>query len=175
MRRRMGRGDVPPAGKGHDALCTPRLLPPVSGGESEAQMRAGEFGRDRIPVVTHAMDIPERIRELDEGYFVMFHVKTQKFEVWHGDGGEGVLECVLPYDALDERAVRHIRQHRMERIEQLIREIEEHNARLEAETQKKWLDEAGDKTKEAFDYLRHKSDVHEIPTELLRAKGETNR
>ena len=138
-------------------------------------MRAGEYGRDRIPVVTHVMDIPERIRELNEGYFVMFNKQTQKFEVWHGDGREGVLECVLPYDALDERAVRHIRQHRMERMEQLIREIEEHTARLEADAQKKWLDEAGAKTKEAFDYLRRRSGIDEIPTELLRAKGETNR
>ena len=131
-------------------------------------MRAGEFGRDRIPVVSHAMDIPERIRELDEGYFVMFNVKTQRFEIWHRGSGEGLLECVLPYDALDERAVRHIRQHRIERMEQLIREMEEHNARLEEEARKKWLDEAGERTREAFGYLRSKPDADEIPEELLR-------
>ena len=135
-------------------------------------MREGEYGRGRIPVVSHAMDIPDRIRELDKGYFVMFNTKIQKYEVWHRGDGEGVLECVLPYDGLDERAVRHVREHRLERMEQLIREIEEHNARLEAEAQKKWLDEAGDRTKEAFDYLRRRSDIHEIPAELLREKGE---
>lgn len=131
-------------------------------------MRSGEYGRDRVPVVSHAMDIPERIRELDEGYFVMLNVKTQRFEIWHRGEGEGVLECVLPYEALDERAVSHVRQHRIERMEQLIREIEEHNARLEAEAKKKWLDEAGEKTKEAFDYLRNKSGAEEIPEELMR-------
>ena len=135
-------------------------------------MRAGEYGRDRIPVVSHAMDIPDRIRELDDGYFVMFNGRTQRFEVWHRGEGEGVLECVLPYDELDERAVRHVREHRMERMQQLIREIEAHNARLEIEARKKWLAEAGEKTKAAFDYLRHRSDHQEIPAELLREKGE---
>ena len=131
-------------------------------------MREGEYGRDRVPVVSHAMDIPERLKELDDGYFVMLNVKTQRFEVWHRGGGEGVLECVLPYDGLDERAVRHVREHRMERMEQLIREIEEYNERLEEEMKQKWLDEAGERTREAFDYLRKRPDQEEIPEELMR-------
>ena len=134
-------------------------------------MRAGEYGRDRVPVVSHVMDIPERLKELDEGYFVMLNVKTQKFEVWHEDGGEGVLECVLPYDSLDERAVRHVREHRIERMDALIREIEAHNERLEEEAKRKWLQEAGDRTKAAFDYLRNKSGREEIPAELLGKEG----
>ena len=100
-------------------------------------MREGEYGKGRIPVTSHALDIPARLKELDEGYFVMLNRKTQKFEVWHRGDGEGMLECVLPYETLDERAVRHVREHRMERMEQLVREIEEHNARLEEEAKKK--------------------------------------
>ncbi len=130
-------------------------------------MREGEYGRDRIPVVSHAMDIPARLKELDEGYFVMLNVKTQKFEVWHEGGGEGVLECALPYEVLDERAVRHVREHRIERMEELIREIEAHNERLEEEAKRKWLEEAGDRTKEAFSYLRRKTGREEISEELI--------
>lgn len=131
-------------------------------------MREGEFGRDRVPVVSHAMDIPARLKELDKGYFVMLNVKTQRFEVWHRGDGEGMLECVLPYDGLDERAVRHVREHRMERMEELIREIEEHNARLEEEARRSWLEKAGERTREAFSYLRNKPGEEEIPEELLR-------
>ena len=135
-------------------------------------MREGEYGRDRVPMVSHVMDIPARLKELDEGYFVALNVKTQKFEVWHRGGGEGVLECVLPYDALDERAVRHVREHRIERMEQLIREIEAHNARLEKEAKQKWMEEAGERTKEAFAYLRNRSGQDEIPVELLGREDE---
>ena len=130
-------------------------------------MREGEYGRDRVPVVSHAMDIPERLKELDEGYFVMLNRRTQKFEVWHRGDGEGTLECVLPYEALDERAVRHVREHRIERMEQLAREIEEHHARLEEEVKKKWLEDAAARTREAFAYLRNKG-TDEIPEELAR-------
>lgn len=131
-------------------------------------MREGEYDRERIPVTGHAMDIPARLKELDEGFFVMLNTGTQKYEVWHRGEGNGVLECVLPYDALDERTVRHVRAHRMERRETLIREIEEHNRRLEEEAQRRWLEEAGEKTKETFAYLNRRSGREEIPEELLR-------
>lgn len=134
-------------------------------------MREGGYGRNRIPVVTHALDIPERLKELDEGYFVMLNTVTQRFEIWHRGDGEGALECVLPYDALDERAVRHAREHRTERLEQLVGEIEAHNLRIEEKAKRDWLEEAGMRTKEAFDYLRNKSGRDEIPEELLGRKG----
>ena len=134
-------------------------------------MREGEYGRDRVPVVSHAMDIPERLKELDEGYFVMLNVKTQRFEVWHRGDGEGNLECVLPYEALDERTIRHVREHRIERMDQLILEVERHNARLEEEAKRRWLEDAGERTKEAFGFLRNKSGREEIPEELMRRRG----
>ena len=40
-------------------------------------MREGEYGKGRVPVVSHALDIPARLKELDEGYFVMLNRKTQ--------------------------------------------------------------------------------------------------
>ena len=131
-------------------------------------MREGEYGRDRIPVVSHAMDIPARLKEMDEGYFVMLNRKTQRFEVWHRGDGEGMLECVLPYGELDERTVRHVREHRMERMAELMREIEEHNARIEEEAKKAWLKRAEERTREAFGYLKNKAAEDEIPQELMK-------
>lgn len=135
-------------------------------------MREGEYGRDRVPVVSHALDIPARLKALDEGFFVMLNVRTQKFEIWRRDGEDGVLECVLPYDRLDERTVRHAREYRAERMEQLMREAEEHNRRLEAEAQRRWLEEAGEKTKEALRYLSRRTAETEIPEELTGGAGK---
>ena len=129
-------------------------------------MREGEYGRDRVPVVSHAMDIPARLKEMDEGYFVMLNSRTQRYEIWHRGEGEGMLECVLPYQELDERTIRHVREHRMERMQALIAEIEAHNRRLEEEAKRKWLDEAGERTKEAFRYLRKRETEEEIPEEI---------
>ena len=134
-------------------------------------MREGEFGRGRVPVVSHALDIPARLKELDEGYFVMLNVRTQKFEIWREDGEEGVLECVLPYGELDERTIRHVREHRIERMQELIREAEEHNLRLETEAKKRWLDEAGERTREAIRYLDRRPGLEKIPAELTGGYG----
>lgn len=133
-----------------------------------ALVREGEYGRNRVPVVGNALDIPQRLKEMDGGYFVMFNTILQKFEIWHRGGGEGVLECVLPYEALDNRALRHVRKHRIERQAQLVREVEEHNRRLEEQTRREWLSRAGDRTREAVKFLRNKVDVDEVPKELMR-------
>lgn len=130
-------------------------------------MRAGEYAKDRVPVISHALDIPERLKEIDPGYFVMLNTRTQKYEIHHGVG-ENTLECVLPYDELDERAVRHARKHRMERLDALIMEMEEHNRRLEEGAQRDFLNEAGARTKEAVKYLQNNSRTDEIPKELMR-------
>lgn len=130
-------------------------------------MREGEYGRDRIPVTGNALDIPQRLKEMDEGYFVMFNVKQQKYEIWHRGVGEGVLECVLPYDALDARAIRHVREHRIERQEELLCEVEAHNRLLEQRMKRQWLEQAGERMREAVGYLKNRTDTDEIPKELI--------
>ena len=130
-------------------------------------MREGEYARDRIPVVSHALDIPARLKELDSELFIMLNRKARKFEIWREENGRGILECVLPYGELDERTLRHVRQHRMERMETLLREIEQHNRQLEEEAKRSWLNRAGERTKEAVDYLKNKSSADEIPKELM--------
>lgn len=130
-------------------------------------MREGEYAKNRIPVMGHALDIPARLKEMDAGYFVMLNTRTQKYEIYHDDGTGGVLQCVLPFGELDERTVRHVRAYRMERMEEIQREVEDHNRRLEEAAQKNWLEEAGERTREAVNYLKHKSDTDEIPKELM--------
>jgi hypothetical protein len=130
-------------------------------------MREGEYGKNRVPVTGNALDIPQRLKEMNGGYFVMFNTILQKFEIWHRGSGEGTLECVLPYEALDARALRHVRKHRIERQAQLLREVEEHNRRLEEQSRRQWLDRAGDRTREAVRYLRNRVDMDEVPKELM--------
>ena len=131
-------------------------------------MREGEYAKDRVPVCSNALDIPQRLKEMNEGYFVMFNVKTQKYEIWHRGDGRGILECVLPYEALDARALRHVRKHRIERQEQLAREVEQHNRAMEEKLRKEWLDRASERTREAVKYLRYRTGTDEIPKELMR-------
>ena len=127
----------------------------------------GRFYENRIPVISHAMDIPVRLKEVNRDFFVMFNTRIQKYEIHCASQPESTLACVLPFDELDERAIKYAREHSRERTENLAREIEEYNERLERKQQAEMLDKAGYKCKEAFDYLRNNSKTDSIPQEVI--------
>lgn len=123
---------------------------------------------NRVEIKSHALDIPARLQELDEHYRIYLNTKSQKYEVFYKESNGCVLECVLPYDELDERTIRHVIKHRIERVHELEREVEEHNRRLEQRAERQWLNEAADRTKEALNYLRRNEKTDEIPKELIK-------
>jgi hypothetical protein len=76
-------------------------------------------------------DIAKRLREIDSGYFLLFDYKKKRFEV-HNKHQNGSSFCLaLPFERLDERTLRLVRRTMASRKEQLFREMEEHNARLQ--------------------------------------------
>ena len=77
--------------------------------------------------------ISRRLKSIDDGYFVFLNYKTGKFEV-HNKKDTPSLCLVLPYDRLDERTVRHVLYTRAERVAEIVRRMDEQNARLERET-----------------------------------------
>ena len=76
--------------------------------------------------------VAHRLKSIDDGYFVFLNYKTGKFEV-HNRKDSRSLCLVLPYDRLDERAVRHVLYTRAERAKEIVERMERENARLEAE------------------------------------------
>ena len=90
----------------------------------------GRFDEYHIPVVSHAVDIPIRLKELNGAFFVMFNTRTQKYEVHCADQPFETLACVLPYDELDARAIDYVREHSVHRMETIAKEIDEYNEKL---------------------------------------------
>ena len=85
--------------------------------------------------------VADRLKSIDDGYFVFLNYKTGKFEV-HNNKDSRSLCLVLPYDRLDERAVRHVQYTRAERAREIVERMERENARLEAQSRKAALDKA---------------------------------
>jgi hypothetical protein len=70
------------------------------------------------------LDVVKRIKEIDRGYSVRYNLTRSRYEVCHiRSAGEPVL--VLPYQKLDYRAVEYVRKTRLERLNEIIREITE--------------------------------------------------
>jgi len=127
----------------------------------------GQYSRNLIPIVSHVTDIPVRLKELNRAFFVMFNTKSQKYEIHCSDQPFSTLACVLPYDELDARAITYAREHSSERLEQIAREIEEHNERLVAKAEAEMIDKANYKMREAFNYLKNNSKTDSIPQEVI--------
>lgn len=62
----------------------------------------------RLPVETHPIDIPQRLREIDPALRVCFNTETQRYEVWGRDvRGPYILTT---FDELDARVLAKVRK-----------------------------------------------------------------
>lgn len=118
-------------------------------------------------MTSHTLDIPVRLKEVNRDFFVMFNTRLQKYEIHCASQPESTLACVLPFDELDNRAVVYARRYSRERTQNLAREIEEYNEKLDRKKQDELLDKANYKCREAFDYLRNNSKTDSIPREVI--------
>lgn len=80
--------------------------------------------------ITHDVcDICQRIKEIDENYYVVYNRALNRFEL-HDRSVKGSFSCVLPFDQLDQRSVEHARKTRVENIQRLMRELEKYNEKI---------------------------------------------
>ncbi len=78
--------------------------------------------RHLIRVRSDALDIADRIREIDPDYRLFYDPRRQRYEVFLDDEGKR-RTAVLPFSALDARAERYLRRTRVERADQLFAEL----------------------------------------------------
>lgn len=63
-----------------------------------------------IPIYSHALNIPERVYDYDNSFFVVFNKRNQKYEIHSLDYPKGqTISVTIPYPELDARAIEHIR------------------------------------------------------------------
>lgn len=92
---------------------------------------AGEVLALRIKIENDLFDINARIKEIEQGYFIMYNTARGKYEVHHKYQPFDTYCLTLPYDSLDARAVEHVLKTRTQNAEALFEEMERQNAVLE--------------------------------------------
>lgn len=94
-----------------------------------------------IELKTDALNICERLKEIDKSYYLVFNTIKGKYEV-HSYSQKGCSYCLTyPHSGLDERLVMLTKKTRRENLSQLIKEIEEENLKIEKQNQKKIMEE----------------------------------
>jgi hypothetical protein len=84
------------------------------------------------PIFSSVLSIPERVKEHNKDFFVVFNTEKQWYEV-HSLANIGDTFCMnIPLNELDSRVLRLVRKQNIRvRGKKVIDEMLEHNARLE--------------------------------------------
>ena len=84
-----------------------------------------------IELKTDALNIVDRLKEIDKSYYLVFNTITGKYEV-HSNNQIGCSYCLTcPHAALDERLVELTKKTRRENLSELLRQIDIENEKLE--------------------------------------------
>ena len=71
--------------------------------------------------------IGERLKEIDESYFIVYNFEKEKFEI-HSSTQSGSTYCLtVPYSVLDERTLTLVRKTQSANLDRLIDEMEKEN------------------------------------------------
>ncbi len=84
--------------------------------------------------------ICERLKEIDESYFLIFNFEKQKFEV-HSSAIFGSTYCLtVPFPVLDERTIDLVKKTRANNVDKIIEEMDRENEKLEKRREKEAID-----------------------------------
>lgn len=92
--------------------------------------------------------IANRLKEIDDKYFVVYNTKLNRYEVHSGRNVGDTLSVVCPYDELDARTLRLVKRTRVERAGSLLKEMEANNKKLEEREAEKVMENAANRAKE---------------------------
>jgi hypothetical protein len=114
-----------------------------------------------VPVESNVYDIPERLQEIDPGYFVLLNRQTGKYEVHNSKVPTFTYNLTVPFEDLDSRTIDIVKEQRFKTNEQRFKEIDEWNEKLRQSKINKRKDTCGEITKDLYKY--GKRTVREIP------------
>ena len=94
----------------------------------------------KILVKSDVYDICNRIKKFDATYRLVFNTLSNAYEVYSTALSQSVeiisgvilsYVCTLPYNQLDERAIRYLYDTSVDNLEDIIKQIDKHNQVLE--------------------------------------------
>ena len=94
-----------------------------------------------IEIKSDAMFIAQRLKEIDDSYYLVFNTIKGKYEV-HSNQQFGCSYCLTnQFDGLDERLIELTKKTRRQNIKELIKQIDLENEKLQKQNQIKLLEE----------------------------------
>lgn len=96
----------------------------------------------KITIKNDVFNIFKRIKQINYNYFIIFNTNKNKYEIYD-ETCESIV-FTLPYECLDERCLTYVLKMLKTSNEEILKEIEQHNFRLEKEENEKLINKALD-------------------------------
>lgn len=96
--------------------------------------------KNLIRVESDCFDIAKRLKQIDKSYEIYYNLTRKCFEVHSYLQTKSSYCFTIPYDKLDERTLDYAYKTLSSNRDNLIKEIEENNARIEKKNLKKQVD-----------------------------------
>lgn len=84
----------------------------------------------RIKIESDVFNIINRIKEIDENYYIVYNTNSKKFEV-HNSGNVNSYCLTIPYKNLDVRTIELIHKTAIRNYDKVIKQMDEENERLQ--------------------------------------------
>lgn len=84
----------------------------------------------KIKIEDDVFDIVARLKDIDDGYFVLFDTAKQSFEV-HNKKQTNTYCLSIPYECLDSRTLQLVNRTNIQYLDNIIEDIDRNNMELE--------------------------------------------
>lgn len=105
-----------------------------------------------VKIENDVFDIASRLKEIDSDYFVIYNRTKKRYEI-HNEKQKPTLALVVPYNGLDSRTIGYVLKTKISRIDEIVREIDEHNEKVEKQKFDSSIERLSYKTKNLIGYL----------------------
>lgn len=110
----------------------------------------------KILVESDVFDINERIKDIDEDYYILFDISKERYELHHKKQLNSYCFS-YPYKTLDNRLIDLIYVSSINNIDKIIEEIDKNNIEIENNIMNKNKDLAGYKFHEIYNFANNSS------------------
>ena len=105
----------------------------------------------KIKIDCDVFDIVNRIKQIDDGYFVMFNTDSKKFEI-HNKNTKNSYCLTIPYTQLDVRTIELIEKTHVKNYKKIVEELEVNNEKIQKNALKELKDINDYKIRELLRY-----------------------
>lgn len=110
----------------------------------------------KIKIESDVFDIVDRIKEIDDGYFIIYDTQKNKFEI-HNKNQPNTYCFISKYDDLCNGVIDEIITSSVYNIDNIIEEIDRNNNKLENDNQNKMNDISNYKLREIYNFYNNSS------------------